>query len=389
MDEVKILFSISVILFLSPFLSRYLRIPTPSVEIILGAFCAYYGFVSDYYLFELIAHVGFFYLMFMAGTEVDLKIFMKMDKQLLKRAVVYLIFLYILSTLSVLYFELNKILIIITPTLSVGLILALYKDYGDEPWLGLSMVVGSIGELVSISLLTFAGAALEFGIGIELYEAVAYLSLLILGMMVIFKFFHILFWWYPGLKIYLMPHVDKEEQDLRLSMSLFFLMIGIMLIFHLEVAFGAFLAGIFIATFFEHKKELPHKISSFGFGFLVPIFFIYIGSTFKITNLFQIEVLQTSLLIVLIMIISRVLSSLIFYKTLGKVNILRFALSQSMPLTLMIAIATIAFQSQSIDNLLYSALLLSAIFEVIISMIGIKLITFLQQKDAFLSMKQR
>lgn len=387
MDEVKILFSISVILFLSPFLSRYLRIPTPSVEIILGALCAYYGFVSDYYLFELIAHVGFFYLMFMAGTEVDLKIFMKMDKQLLKRAVIYLIFLYILSTLSVIYFDLNKILIIITPTLSVGLILALYKDYGDEPWLGLSMLVGSIGELVSISLLTFAGAALEFGIGMELYKAVAYLSLLLIGMMIVFKFFHILFWWYPGLKVYLMPHVDKEEQDLRLSMSLFFLMIGVMLIFHLEVAFGAFLAGIFIATFFEHKKELPHKISSFGFGFLVPIFFIYIGSTFKITNLFQVGVIQTSILIVLIMIISRILSSLIFYKTLGKINILRFALSQSMPLTLMIAIATIAFQSKSIDSLLYSALLLSAIFEVIISMIGIKLITFLQQKSVYLNKK--
>jgi len=382
MDEVKILFSISVILFLSPFLSRYLRIPTPSVEIMLGAFCAYYGFVSDYYLFELIAHVGFFYLMFMAGTEVDLKIFMTIDKQILKKSVIYLIFLYILSTLCVLYFELNKILIIITPTLSVGLILALYKDYGEESWLNLSMLVGSIGELVSISLLTFAGAALEFGIGVELYKAVAYLSLLLIGMMIIFKFFHILFWWYPGLKIYLMPHVDKEEQDLRLSMSLFFLMIGVMLLFHLEVAFGAFLAGIFIATFFEHKKELPHKISSFGFGFLVPIFFIYIGSTFQITSLLQITVVQTSFLIVLIMMLSRILSSLIFYKNLTRLDILRFALSQSMPLTLMIAIATIAHQSKSIDTLLYSALLLSAILEVIIGMIGIKLISFLQKKSS-------
>ena len=379
MAEINILFSISVILFLSPFLSRYLRIPTPSIEIVLGALLAYYGLISDFYLFEMIAHVGFFYLMFMAGTEVDLKIFIKADKAILKKAVIYLIFLYILATFSVLYFDLHEILIIIAPTLSVGLILALYKDYGkNAPWLNLSMFVGTIGELVSISLLTFAGAALEFGIGFELYKAVAYLTLLLGGMIVIFKFFHVIFWWYPGLKTYLMPYVDKEEQDLRLSMALFFLMIGIMLVLHLEVAFGAFLAGIFIATFFEHKEDLPHKISSFGFGFLVPIFFIYIGSTFKVSNLFQEGVLQTSFLIVAIMLFSRVFSSFVFYKNLDKFDILRFALSQSMPLTLMIAIATIAFRSNSIDALLYSALLLSAIFEVIIGMIGIKVITFLQ-----------
>ena len=379
MAEINILFSISVILFLSPFLSRYLRIPTPSIEIVLGALLAYYGLISDFYLFEMIAHVGFFYLMFMAGTEVDLKIFIKADKAILKKAVIYLIFLYILATFSVLYFDLHEILIIIAPTLSVGLILALYKDYGkNAPWLNLSMFVGTIGELVSISLLTFAGAALEFGIGFELYKAVAYLTLLLGGMIVIFKFFHVIFWWYPGLKTYLMPYVDKEEQDLRLSMALFFLMIGIMLVLHLEVAFGAFLAGIFIATFFEHKEDLPHKISSFGFGFLVPIFFIYIGSTFKVSNLFQEGVVQTSFLIVAIMLFSRVFSSFVFYKNLDKFDILRFALSQSMPLTLMIAIATIAFRSNSIDALLYSALLLSAIFEVIIGMIGIKVITFLQ-----------
>jgi len=36
MAEISILFSIATILFLSPFLSRYMRIPTPAIEIILG-----------------------------------------------------------------------------------------------------------------------------------------------------------------------------------------------------------------------------------------------------------------------------------------------------------------------------------------------------------------
>ena len=379
MAQISILFSISVILFISPFLSRYLRFPTPAVEIMLGTAAAYYGFVTDFYLFELLAHVGFFYLMFMAGIEVDLKMFMKIDKDLLKKAVLYLIFLYVISTLSVIYLDMSKILIVIVPTLSVGLILALYKDYGKAPWLNLSMLVGTMGELVSISLLTFVGAAFEFGVGIELYKSVAYLVILLGGIVVLFKLLHVLFWWYPEIKTYLMPHLDKEEQDLRLSMALFFLMIGIMMWLHLEIAFGAFIAGIFIATFFEHKEDLPHKISSFGFGFLVPVFFVYIGSTFNVLTLGVDGVISSALEIVSLMIVARAFSSLVFINVIGKVNIFRFALSQSMPLTLMIAIATIAYESQNIGNNLYSALILASLFEVIISMLGIKIITTIKR----------
>lgn len=380
MAEISILFSISAILFLSPFLSRYLKIPTPAIEIILGTLTAYFGFITEYYLFELVAHVGFFYLMFMAGTEVDLRMFLKLDNSLLKKGVLYLIFLYIISTISVLYLDLNKILIIIIPTLSVGLILALYKDYGkNADWLNLSMIVGSMGELVSISLLTFTGAALEFGIGIELYKSVTYLILLLAGITVLFKLLHVLFWWYPEIKIYLMPHLDKEEQDLRLSMALFSIMIGLMIWLHIEIAFGAFIAGIFIATFFEHKEDLPHKISSFGFGFLVPIFFIYIGSTFNILTLSNLVLITTAFQIVAIMIAARAISSIVFVKVLGPINMLRFALSQSMPLTLLIAIATIAYNSHSIGNQLYSALILASLIEVILAMLGIKILSFFKE----------
>lgn len=377
MSEISIIFTISAILFLSPFLSRYTKMPTPALEIILGTVAAYIGFVSDHYLFELIAQFGFFYLIFMAGTEVNLRMFSKIDKSVLRKAVLYLMFLYIISAVAVIYFEMSKILIIIIPALSVGLILALYKDYGkDAPWLNLSMMVGTLGELVSIALLTFAGATLQFGIGLELYKAVAYLIILVGGIAVVFKLLHVLFWWYPNIKTCLMPHLDKEEQDLRLAMGLFSIMIGVMILLQLKIAFGAFIAGIFIATFFEHKKELPHKIASFGFGFLVPIFFIHVGSTFDLGALGSSGIIPTALSIVALMVVARGLSSLVFLEYLGKVDVFRFALSQSMPLTLTIAIATIAYESRAIDNHLYSSLILASLILVIIGMVSIKAISF-------------
>lgn len=95
----------------------------------------------------------------------------------------------------------------------------------------------------------------------------------LLSMIFVYKLFHNLIWWYPEIKNYLMPEKDHQEQDIRISMAIFFLMITVMMFLHLEVAFGAFIAGTFITTFFEeHNKQLPHKLEHFGFGWLVPIF---------------------------------------------------------------------------------------------------------------------
>jgi len=49
-------------------------------------------------------------------------------------------------------------------------------------------------------------------------------------------------------------------------------------------------------------------------------------------------------------------------------------LSQSMPLTLLIAMATLAYNEKSIDTLHYYAFILAALFQVISVMIIIKLV---------------
>jgi Kef-type K+ transport system membrane component KefB len=153
-----------------------------------------------------------------------------------------------------------------------------------------------------------------------------------------------------------------------------------MLFLHLELAFGAFLAGIFIPTFFEHKHELPEKLASFGFGFLIPIFFIHIGSSFNLDALFINGLIKEAMLITLVMILMRLFASMVFIKDLGFVDTLLFGLSHSMPLTLLIAMATLAYTANSIDKLHYYAFILAALFQVIGVMIAIKLIHIYKTK---------
>ncbi len=373
-DNVVLIVTISLIIIFSPFFAKLLRLPTTPIEIILGSLLGYVGFLHNEHLFEIVAEIGFLYLMFIAGTEINLKNVFKTPSRIIKKVVLYLVILYTLSLSFSIYFNLGKIFIVLLPLISVGLVAALAKDYGRTPWLTLSMTAGGIGEVVSIGFLTITSAALQSGFGLGLFQTIMALLAFLIFMFLLFRATQLLFWWYPIVSTVLMPRDDNKEQDIRLSMGIFFLLIGAMLYLNLELAFGAFLAGIFIPTFFEHKHELPEKLASYGFGFLIPIFFIHIGSSFHLEALVMEGLPFKAMSIALVMIFMRVVASLVFIKELGFIDSVLMGLSHSMPLTLLIAMATLAYNAKSIDIVHYYAFILAALFQVISVMIAIKLI---------------
>lgn len=374
-NELSILIVLAFIVFTSPYFSKLFRIPIAPVEIMLGAVAGYFGFIPQNDIFHIISEVGFFYLMFLAGTEVDLKIFFTMDRKILKTGLLYIALLYIFAVFVTFGFNLNKLFILIIPLMSVGMIFTLLKEYGKEQdWLNLGMLIASVGEVISIMLLTFVGAYLKFGAGLELLFSVIYLSGFLAMSVVGFKILNVLFWWYPQLRIALMPHFDNAEKDIRLCMALFFSIIALMLYLNIEIAFGAFVAGTFIATFFDHKKDLPKKLASFGFGFLVPTFFVYIGSTFKLEALFLDGVISDAAFIVAVIIGARILCGMVFVNTLGFKNMILYALSHSMPLTLLIAVATISHKTGGISDNFYFSFILASLAQAIIVMICIKIL---------------
>ena len=379
-DNVILIVAISLIIIFSPFFAKVLKLPTTPIEIILGSIFGYVGFLHEEHLFNIVAEFGFLYLMFIAGTEINLKKVLKTPRELMKKVIFYLIFLYMFSISFSLYFDLSKIFMVLLPLISVGLVAALSKEYGKTPWLELSMTAGGIGEVVSIGILTLTSAALESGFSLGFLKTVFALVLFLLFMLLLFRAMQLFFWWFPKVSIALMPHKDNKEQDIRLSMGIFFLLVGAMLYLHLELAFGAFLAGIFIPTFFEHKQELPEKLASYGFGFLIPIFFIHIGYSFNLDALVMDGLIYKASVIALIMIVMRVIASLSFIKELGLVDSILMGLSHSMPLTLLIAMATLAFSANSIDTLHYYAFILASLFQVISVMIIIKLINNYKNK---------
>ena len=377
LEEILIIISISLIIFVSPLISKLTRIPTIPVEIMLGALAVYFSFIVEHTIFELVAELGFLYLMFLAGLEVDLKKIINSDPLILKKSLLYNVILFTLSFLIAWNFNLSNIFIVTLPLISIGLLAALRKEYGDQEWVSMAILVGLVGEIVSIIVLTTVAAGLELGFGWDFAKTMLLFTVFLIGLLVVYKVFNNLLWWYPEIKRYLMPEQDHQEQDIRVSMGIFFVMISVMIYLKLEVAFGAFIAGTFIKTFFEHNKSLPTKLEHFGFGWLVPIFFIYVGSSFEIEALFHDGLFTKAIMIVIAMISIRVVASTLFMKDLKNGRFLLIGLSHSMPLTLLIAVTTLAYHNHSITQFYYYAFILASILEVLIVMIIIRLFNHL------------
>lgn len=375
MSDSAIIITLSLFIVTSPFLSKITHLPVAVVEILLGSIAGYYGLFNENELFDIIAHVGFLYLMFLAGMEVDLKEFKFEKSSLMRRTMLYFIMLYACSMVIALYFDLGAVYVIAFPIFSIGMLVALMKEYGkQESWLNLSLNIGIIGELVSILALTILSGGLEYGYNFEFAFTLFGLILFLVAFVLFFKAIKVLFWWFPSLKIVVMPYEDSKDQDIRFSMALMFLMVAVMLYIKIDLVLGAFLAGLFITTFFKHKVELPEKLSSFGFGFLVPIFFIHVGSTLSLEAFLDKEILMHALFITGVMVGIRIVSSYIAYMGyLDAKDTLLFSLSASMPLTFLVAIATLGLSAKAITQEEYYAFIVASMGSAIAIMIFIKI----------------
>jgi Kef-type K+ transport system membrane component KefB len=145
-----------------------------------------------------------------------------------------------------------------------------------------------------------------------------------------------------------------------------------MLLLKIDVVLGAFTAGFFLKMFFNQKYELLEKIESFGFGFFVPIFFIYTGSTVKL-DMVTLDILTNALFIICSIITIRLISSyLAFYKYLKFKQTTLFGLSDSMPLTFIVAISMLSYQYGLISQEDYFSFIIASMIDGLFLMVLIR-----------------
>lgn len=385
MENLIFLAHVVLLMVFSPILSRFFRLPTPVVEILLGSFAVWAGFLhADNEVFKNLSKIGFFYLMFLAGLEIDIQRFLEYKDRFLKKAILYFLCLYGISFTLYLSLGLSPVYIVAIPIVSLGMIMALINQHGrHHKWLELSLIIGVIGEIISIGALVIFDGMITHGLSWHFIKSLLILLLVFISSYLFFRSVKILFWWYPQLKNIIMPNDDTMHQSLRLSMALFFVLIATMQWLEIDMVLGAFIAGIFISNFFTHKRELPHQLSTFGFGFLVPLFFIFVGTTLDLKLVFTSHILTHALWIITAMVIARMISSFVaYYSYLGFKSTILFSLGDSMPLTFLVAIATIAVKNGAIHPNEYASFIVAALIEgiVIMTLIQVLISIFKRQE---------
>ena len=358
---------------LSPMISQLIKAPIVVVEIFFGMLAGFFGLIYGDNMLQIVSKFGFLYLMFLAGLEINLKLVGVIRKDLSFNVALYFTFLYALAAIACVTFNLSVVYLVALPIFSLGMLMMLVKEYGkDEPWLNLALSIGVVGEVISILALTIFSGWLEFGFNLSFVTSILTLAAVIFTIILILNFFKILFWWYPELKTKIMPDADKQDRDVRFAFALFFILIALMFYLKIDVVLGAFTAGLFLKIFFTKKEELFEKLSSVGFGFFVPIFFIYTGSTVKI-DMINSDILNSALFIIASIISIRLISSFVaFYKYLKLKQTILFAFSDSMPLTFLVAISTLGFAHGVINQNEYFAFILASMIDGLLLMIVIR-----------------
>ncbi len=351
-------------------------IPVVVAEIIAGFVIGKSGFqlVAEDLWLELLSLLGFIYLMFLSGMEINFNsLFLSSEQQkksrykpLIIAAVIFFLILAISYFLSLLLYKLGLIaypflMVIIISTISLGVVLPVLKEKKlTETNLGqIILLVTAFADLSSMLLLTV------FIMTRSQNNKSTFLILLFF--IIIFIFYYLIKKFSSQIKLLKKFSKSTVQIGTRAVFFLILLFVGLSEIVGLESILGAFLAGT-IVSILSPNKDFVHRLDSFGFGFLIPIFFVMVGARIDLWGLFQEpRVFYLVPLIFLFMYLAKIIPSLIlkiwhtWQETLGVGIIL------SCKLSLVIAASAVALEYNLISVPLNDALILVSVMTCLIS----------------------
>ncbi len=378
MEEQHSLFSLMIVVALSfiiPILLDRLRwrfLPVVVVEILAGIVLGEsgLGWIHDDEWLTLLSSLGLIYLMFLSGVEIDFDSFRVKgnSKQANPLAVSSLAFLLILAISAGFGFAFQwsgmvddgMFMTLIISTISLSIVVPILKDKGimNTPYGQSILLTAVISDFATMILLSIY-VALQA-------DNITKPFLLLILFVVVFFFYRLMLRFQKGKVI---ERISRETIQLGtrgvFALILFFVVLSEKV--GAESILGAFLAGVLISLL-SPKKEFTHQLTSFGFGFLIPIFFFMVGATLDLRTLFS-DI--NALIIIPFILISFYVSkfvAVVFWKnwftwkeTLGAGVLLPSTLS------LVIAATTIGIDLEIITPTTQAALILSAVISAIIS----------------------
>ncbi|HDK7418791.1 TPA: monovalent cation:proton antiporter family protein [Staphylococcus aureus] len=310
--------------FLTPIIVNRLNInflPVVVAEILMGIVIgnSFLNIEERDSILNILSTLGFIFLMFLSGLEIDFKAFKK-DKRArqgqnddessipghLNLALTVFAFIMIISILLAYVFKwlglVDDVLlmVIIISTISLGVVVPTLKEMNImRTTIGqFILLVAVLADLVTMILLTVYGAINGQG-GSTIW---------LIGILVVFTAISYILGVQFKRMSFLQKLMDGTTQiGIRAVFALIILLVALAEGVGAENILGAFLAGV-VVSLLNPDEEMVEKLDSFGYGFFIPIFFIMVGVDLNIPSLIK----EPKLLIIIpILIVAFIISKLI------------------------------------------------------------------------------
>ncbi len=353
-----------------PFLSKLLRIPVAVGEILYGIIIgkSTLHLVHPGQWLDFLSSFGFLLLMFVAGLEVKLQEIYALPA---RSKIVYLL---LPLTIFVLSFSSGKILnfptvvSIAIGVVSVGIVVSVLREKNllSTKFGKTLFTAGIVGEVASILVLTFYSLYSQFYLGIEFWIGLMKLAIYLAVARLVLVFLKSFVWWFPN-RFKFFFEKNPSEIGVRISLAVMFMLSVAASLIHIEPIIGAFIAGMIFSTVFEDTENIEEKLSGISFGFLIPIFFIYVGLNFQMPH-FSAETLKLLITITVLSMVIKVASSLILtFEGLKPKEAVASGLLLSAPLTLVVVTAELGKELKLISEETEGILILFAILTGIVA----------------------
>lgn len=284
-DPTWIFFLVLIIILFAPIILGRLHIPHIIGMILAGVVIGEHGFniLERDSSFELFGKVGLYYIMFLAGLEMDMEDFKKnRTKAFVFGILTFLIpmILGVWSSMELLGFGFTTAVLLASMYSSHTLIAyPIISRYGLSRLRSVNITIGGTAVTVTLALIILAViGGMYKGTSGGLFWLLLVAKVAILGFLIIFFF--------PRIGRWFFRKYDDNVMQFIFVLAMVFLGGGLMEFVGMEGILGAFLAGLVLNRLIPHVSPLMNRLEFVGNALFIPYFLIGVGMMIDVRSLF-------------------------------------------------------------------------------------------------------
>lgn len=281
-----IFFIVLIIILFSPMILGRLKIPHIIGMIVAGIIIGEHGFniLEKDSSFEIFGKVGLYYIMFLAGLEMDLEDFKKnLSKGIGFGLLTFMIpmALGIWSGIALLGFGMTTSVLLSSMYASHTLIAyPIISRYGLSRQRSVNITVGGTAITVALAL-----AVLAIISGMYRGNVGNLFWLQLIGKVVLVTL--IIAYTFPIIARWFFKNYSDNIIQFIIVLAMVFLGAGLMEVAGMEAVLGAFLAGLVLNRLVPHVSPLMNRLEFVGNALFIPYFLISVGMMIDVRSLFR------------------------------------------------------------------------------------------------------